>query len=188
MPKFNFKNKKGFGIVEVMIALGMASVILVSVGNALSSTHKLNRASEMKEKALSFAKQYLEIVTEIKNDQFACRCSADDCNSNPGQCLKATDIQICSLPEGYTSCWTEYPDGQLSNTPLSLVQNTGVWEFLSGVENITTDTRFDRQINLENIESDFNRKKVTVKVTWTEGGLNKDVTLSTILTGWQNLP
>jgi len=65
------KNKSGFGIIEILLVISMAGIIIVSIGQSLASIHKLNTASEIKEKATSYAKQYLEMATELKIKNFA---------------------------------------------------------------------------------------------------------------------
>ena len=192
------KNQEGMSVIEVLISIGMAGIIIVGVGNSLASSHKLDTASGMKEKALAYAKQSIEIVTEIKNDQFACRCDIDTCSDI---CTKASDGQTCTLFGGYDSCWTEYPIGLTNNYPLHLdLSPGGGWELAYGEEIIVSDPLFTRVISIDNLYRDadgyivdsggtldINTKKVTVTVKWTEQNNSKEINLTTILTAWENL-
>jgi len=69
MPKLT-KNQKGQSVIEVLISLAMAGIIITAIGSSLSSIHKLNTGSAVKEKASAYAKQYMEIVTQIENNHF----------------------------------------------------------------------------------------------------------------------
>jgi len=165
-------------VVELIIAIGMAAIMIVSIGGALNSVYKLNMRSEMREKALAYAKEYLEIINEKQNDEFACICNPAPCSP----CIKGS--QSCNPSTGYSSCWMKFPDGLGTNNPLYLNKITNSLQTTPDpLDNISP---FNREIAIENL-GDFNRKKITVTVTWPEQGSTKTVILSTILTGWKNL-
>lgn len=63
-------NNSGFSVIEVLISLAMAAIIITAIGSSLSSIHKLNTASAVKEKALAYAKQSMEAATDLKNKDF----------------------------------------------------------------------------------------------------------------------
>jgi type II secretory pathway component PulJ len=191
-PQYNmnnlFKNnQKGFSVVEVLISLTMAGIIIVSVGNVMASTHKLDTASAMKEKASAYAKESMETINGMKNDAFSCVCDSDHCDSeDPRHCYRDVDHN-CTLLNGYNSCWTEFPKYTRSNSPLHLEQISEKWQLVDGEETITSDPLFTRVIIIENLNGDTNRKKITTKVSWSEKGQPKNVSLSTILTAWEDL-
>jgi hypothetical protein len=64
------KNQKGISIIEVVICLGIAVVIIFSIGKALAATHRLDTASGIQEQALAYGKQAMEITTQIMNTNF----------------------------------------------------------------------------------------------------------------------
>lgn len=179
---FEKNNQIGVSVVEVIICLGIAAVIIFSISQALAATHRLNTTSDSQEKALNYAKQSLEILTDTKNSQFSCTCSS--CTNS---CTRPSDGQTCSLRTGYTSCWTTYANGLNLNSPLHLVWQTNKWILVSGSEIIANDNSFQRQISLENLSGNPDRKKITVKVSWTENNITKEISLSTILTAWENI-
>jgi len=66
----NKKNQKGMSIIEVVICLGIAVVIIFSIGKALAATHRLDTASNVQEQALAYGKQAMEITTQIMTTNF----------------------------------------------------------------------------------------------------------------------
>lgn len=64
------KNQSGFSVIEVIICLGIATVIILSIGKAIAATHQLDTASNVQEKALAYGKQAMEITTQIMNTNF----------------------------------------------------------------------------------------------------------------------
>jgi len=200
MSSLSKKQQPGFSVVEVIVAITMAGIIVGSINSLLASTHRLDRAGEMKEKASALAKQSLEIISDIQDEAFACRCDDidDDCNTIPGSCRK--DGQpACLLLEGFQSCWTEFPDGLDLNSPLHL-EETGGWHLAEGLETVATDPEFTREISIENLARDADghldatgtgqdsgAKKVMVTVSWQERQNDRQISLSTILTAWKEL-
>lgn len=176
------RNKQGIGVIEVLISISIAGVIITTVGTTLSSINRVNTASEMKEKALGYARQSLETVNALQESEFACSCSVDSCTATT--CTSSSDGQPCTLIQNYQSCWTEYPDGITDNDiPLHIASG----QFQEGQETIADDPRFTRMIMINNIEGDFNRKRISVTVEWEERDVTKSIELNTILTGWKNL-
>lgn len=186
--KISDKNQKGIAILEVILAIGVASLVIVSVGQSLSSMHKLTGKSETNEKALAYAKEYLEIINDTKNIEFKCVCSG-----TPPVCLTSQGNSCtCNLLPGYTSCWTQYPNTNslTSNSELHLDSNRRLQARTNAAqpEPIPGDQTFTREINITHLDTDgrFNQKKIDVLVTWKENNQDKNLNLSTILTAWQN--
>lgn len=183
---------KGISVIEVLIALSMAAIIFVSIGTVLASVHKITSASALREQAQNLAKEQIEIITGIQHDVFGCLCpnesngSPDDCATTPGWCVQASDFQQCKLSSGYTSCWTPFPEGFENMNLLDIEKNGTSWSLVDDDDQFIDDTTFKRNIALENIDGDSNRKKVTSTVTWNTNNKDYNVTYSTILTAWQN--
>ncbi len=99
-------NKKGISVIEVLISIGMAGVMIVSIGMSMSAIQRLNKSSSYKEQALAYAKESIETITEQQQTLFGCDTTAGPCSCSP-------------LP-GYTSCWVDNPavasEGQIPNT------------------------------------------------------------------------
>ncbi len=182
-------NQSGVSVVEVLIALSMAGIIVASIGNALAATHRLTQSSELKQRATAYAKQITESITENQRELFACVCngssgyphSAGTCAS--GTCTRTSDSQQCAPAPLYQSCWTTYPNG--------LSGNAGPYHYDFASNMIVAsaaalDAQFTQTISITNISNDPNRKQISVVVSWTEREVPKNITNTTILTGWKN--
>ena len=194
----NISDKKGFGIIEIVVTLGIVAVIVLAVGKSLSSVHRLYQASEFKTQALIYAQEPIEIISGLKNDIFACSCTFHSCTATT--CTRGSDGQSCDPIGIYTSCWTRYPIYLAGYNRFYLQKSGSLWQLLSlapgSFESITANPNFSREIIIENLNRDsanaagtpdFNTKKVTVTVYWTERGNPKNISLSTIFTAWENL-
>lgn len=164
------------------MAIGMAAIVIVSVGNTLIANAHINTAALVRAQALNYARQTMEQVQQIKNQAFGCSLPS----GGSGTCTK--DDQSCTPNTGYTSCWTQYPDDPASGTHLSLGPlhvDGGTLQLQNGTE--TVDSKFTRGITFVNDGADVNIKTATVDVSWTENGTTKHVSLVTEITGWKNL-
>lgn len=182
--------RPGFGVVEVLLSLGMLAIIVVAVGNSLAANDRLSVTSFNRDQALNYARQALEIVQQIKNQEFSCSLTGTNTTCNNGS------PQDCTPLTGYTSCWSQFPTktggGYWSNGPLQLVFVNPAWELQDGTETIGP---FTRSLMINNSDASCppaaapnhcNMKTVAATVAWTENGATKNVTLSTEITGWQN--
>lgn len=184
-------NQGGIGILEVIIAVGMATVLITSIGGALGANHRLTAAAEAKTDALAKAQEAIEIVTVIQHEAFGCSGAA-------GTTCTADDDQTCEPRDGYSSCWTAMPrnaSGSLPNEPLRVMPvGSTSWEL---EKIIGTPADFTPVISIKNLcrnvdgeltpscdTPDTNTKEVTVTVSWEESSIS----LSTILTAWENKP
>lgn len=186
--------------MEVILVIGMISLIVLSVGKILDTLTRLNKISESQSKALGFAQESLEIMNAIGPENFVCSCNlGDNCFSDT--CVRTSDNQSCGLFAGYTSCWTAYPKDFVGQTNFYLEKVGGQWELralAAPSETIAADTNFTRKLTIENVlrnadgniasagTPDANTKKITVKVWYSERGAVHQVALKTILTAWKN--
>lgn len=177
----------GISVIEVMIALGIAVIIVISVGSLIISTHSLDAEAGKQLQAVGFAKQWLEVVDVQRNAFFGCACgSAPTCQlSAPRQAA------------GYTSCWTQAMGTPGSTGPLRVVPSGGSWLLQSGTD--TPATGFTRSLAVVNQHRDAggaivgaggtedpNTKLITVTVQWMRAGATRQVQLSEIVTAWKN--
>lgn len=165
--------ERGVSVVEVLIALGMAGIIISSVGGVVLSIERIDRDNALKESAIEYARQSLEIVGEQRNTLFACSCnSGGDC-SVAGKCTKA-GIGTCDLASGYTLCWPSFNGEVTAGLP-------------------AVDPRYTRKVTAENWQRgdtgvlDANVKKVTATISWTDRGVTKQTVLTTVVSAWKNL-
>ena len=148
-----------------------------------------------------YTQESLEIITDLKNDVFACTCSSDSCAGDV--CTRAADGQSCDLFSAYTSCWTEYPAGLVGETDYFfepagpgwlLKALTGPTETIAGESDM-----IQRKLTIENLKRDadgniaetgtpdYNTKKIAVTVWYREKNTTHKINLQTILTAWENL-
>ena len=116
MKKINQKNQKGIAILEVILAVGMAGIIIVSIGQSLSSMHKLTTKSEINEKASAYARQAMETIDVLKNNDFTDNLSSLSFSFDPGFNLvvPVQESFYCHDTSGniMTSCGTQTPDSE----------------------------------------------------------------------------
>lgn len=192
---------KGTSVIEILLALSMSAIIFLSVGKVLAAVQTTNSLTRQKENALALAKESIEVITEIQHETFGCNCTTHDCASLPGSCVRAdtTGNQSCALPSIYTSCWTQFPKDLSTLTPLHIEKAAGTWVLLQDEEQIVADTTYKRSITIENLQRDANgtlveaggtvdpnTKRITSNVKWSHNGNDKEVTLSILLTSWEN--
>lgn len=186
--RFYQARRTGFGLIEVIIAIGMAAVIIASVGNTLAANDRLSTSSLAKEQALNYARQGIEVVQSIAQSTFGCTpLTAGICPAGYS-CVPLT---------GYTSCWTSYPDnpatvGVIETGPFHLALVAGKWQLQANTETIGSSNEFTRSITINNLPDPagltyYNIKKVIVDVSWLDHGQPKNTTLTTIVTGWKNI-
>lgn len=185
---------RGSAVIEVLISLSLAAFLIAVLGNLISSTRRLETAQDFRQRALTHARESLEMITSLQHEFFACT----NPTPGPGNCARA-DGQVCTLAPAYNSCWTEYAYNLNSNSPLHLAEVGGNWQLVAGNEVISTDPDFTRSITILNMQrdasgqlvdsggtTDFNTKKVTVSLSWQERGDAKSTEMSTMLTAWAN--
>lgn len=192
--KNNLKKQKGFGVVEVLVALALVSIIILVIGKVLISIQRIYQASALKNEAYLYAQESLEVLSATKEDFFGCSSANGSLTSTT--CTRYGDGQTCTLVEPYQSCWTQYPEGLASFTKFYLTESGGVWslnELVGGaVETVPQNNTYTRVITLENAANldsvvEDNVKQATVQVFWTNRDLVKEVSLSTIFTAWKSL-
>ncbi len=196
-----YNHPAGSMVIEVLLSLAMMAIIAVVIGNTLIAVHRLEGASDLRNRALTYTKQALEIITSLSanmiNNPFVCSSSASFSSTpNSGtvisdQCqLNSDTTKKCRLPSpAYVSCWLDQPVGLSNNSDLHLQLISGNWKLVTIAPADEVPTPFNRTITIQNQNSpaDSNIKTITATVTWTERGNTKQLQLSTILTAWKNL-
>lgn len=179
------RNQRGVSVIEVMIAMSMAGIIIVSVGNTLLSVKRIGTESAHKEKAVAYARQEIErlqaSVVAPADNPFSCSVVA------PATSCSNDGVYFCTPIAGYSSCWPKYLKYGSSNESW-YIDDTQAWH--SGTE--TVDAVFSRSMQLTDIDPDCaatrcNIKKAVATVSWTERGATKSVTLTSVFTAWKNI-
>ncbi|MFA5070564.1 MAG: hypothetical protein WC528_04765 [Patescibacteria group bacterium] len=126
---FSIKNK-GFSVVEILVAVSMAGIMIVSIGGALNSIHKLNARSEINEKAIAYAKQTLELVTDLKNHDFDADLSSVDSLAletgftRPSPAVTVTPLCRDGNGNIMSACGASVPDGKTEKVTV-IIQYSG---------------------------------------------------------------
>jgi prepilin-type N-terminal cleavage/methylation domain-containing protein len=183
-----WRNQRGVSLIEVLVALTMATVVIASVANLVSAVNRLNTTSGHRETAVSYTKQTLEVMADIANAQFACRCSAGGSCAGT-TCTRTADSKSCTLASGYTSCWTTEPQGE-SGSDFALSDAGGAWDLVATSNpngELIGAGPYSRKVTVTNVGGDSNVKHVVGTVTWDEAGVGKSVAFTTMLTAWKNL-
>ncbi len=178
----------GSMVIEILLSLSIVAVIAVVIGNTLLAVHRLEGNSQMRVKALAYARQGMEMMEQLQNNVSIFRCSS----ATAGAVCNASDGQQCTPPSSaYNSCWTPRPRDLTSYTfgePLHLDNGSGSWKLVANSESYAASgVTYNRSLSFVN-GSDSNQKTVTVTVSWVERGAAKNITLSTVLTAWKNIP
>jgi Tfp pilus assembly protein PilW len=186
------RHPAGISVIEVMIALGIAVIIVISVGSLIISTHSLDTEASKQLQAVGFAKQWLEVVESKSNYFFQCPVG-NTCGT-----------QSCTPRTGFNRCWVQYPPptGNCANPNFYKIAVDGTLSCVNPSTDTSTDvhpaTDFTRTMKVENQprdtttgalgsgSEDFNTKKITVTVQWQRAGSTRQVQLSEIVTAWKD--
>jgi type II secretory pathway pseudopilin PulG len=194
---FSIKNNKaGMSIIEVLVVIGIAAILILSVGKVLSSLEAMKRAGETRSKTNLLAQEPLEIINDMKNELFACVSPIG------ATCTRPSDGQTCDKTPPYNSCWTDYPKDQVGQTRFYLERTGTAWTLRAlgaDPETVASDPGYRREIVIENIQRDANgdiapsgtfdpnSKRVRVTV-WQESPFpSAPVSVSLLLTAWKSL-
>ncbi len=98
-------NQKGASVIEVLLSIGLTAILIASVSSSLGAVHRLNAASKTKEKAVVYAEQAMEMITEFKNNP------ANNFSDPIPDCNATTCPNNSSLDNGYVcTCAISSPD------------------------------------------------------------------------------
>lgn len=186
----------GFSIVEIIVVLGIVSVLFFSVGRSLGMTNEFNNRNKIKLKAAQYNQEAMEIILEKKDELFSCKCDIDTCINNI--CTRASDGQNCNLLPAYNSCWTEFPENLTDESEFVFKENNNdfILEKLNNENKaIENDVDFERKIIIININSNFGEtneddygvKEIKTQVIYNSENFEYTTNLKTIATAWKNL-
>lgn len=164
------KQRSGNAIVEVLVGISIAALIIVSVGNLVTSVNRTDKAAANKNQALAYARENLEVMAAIAKGEFQCTVG------NPG-CT-------CTAQTGYTTCWQACPITSGCAATYHIANSSG-WHLVNGSETVGTAPVYTRSLTLTSIGGNTNLKNVTVTMSWTESGRTRTVTETTLLSGWK---
>lgn len=178
-----FKNKKGFTILESIVAIAVLSLSISGAFTAVQSNLSQSIIAKDEVKAFYLAQEAIEIIRNNRDHNQLEKVINGSSNSwLYGISSNASDPcyfgKICrmeiSTPTTFTYCGVSW-----GSCPV-LRQDANT--FLYGYNVNWTATNFKREIQIESINS--NEISVTVRVTWTKGLIPMEFKAKTILFNW----
>lgn len=175
--------KKSFGLLEVVIAVGIFAAFAGSMITVISLSSKNMVVNKHRLQAANLAREGIELVTEIRDTAWQYNVDWDTMwavQSRTPQCWGlGFDNPKKLVTASPTGCGMDGINHWMLNTDINgEVINTPLPPNGDGI----TFTRF---INTEDYNWDPNTKKVTVTVRWNDYGQTKNVTMVTLLTNWK---
>ncbi len=162
-------SKKGFTLTEVMIAMSILTVAIVSATNLLISLMNSNRVNVTTLQAYFLAQEGLEIARNIRDTNWLQGNKWDVYNEFVS--LNGAEVGL-ELKDSFSS------DPWQSSGSAAVIK-------LGAVE-------FNRTLSFEEFCSEeelivesCSKTKVTARVFWDDSGKESEVNLSTVLTDWQ---
>ncbi len=157
----NIKIKKGFTLIEILIAGFIISVGVIASSVVVQQIFADTFVASSNLTAAYLAKEGVEIVRNIRDTNLI---NGEDYDEG---------LEECNIDEGFY-CEAEYNDADLASRSSGL--DPSPVELANG-----SDSRFQRKIDIKD-EVDFLR--VIVTVLWQEKGQGKSLTIETALYDW----
>lgn len=159
---------KAFTLIEVIISIAVILTALISAISLITFSTTGIRINKSKIIAVGLAQEGLEIVKNIRDNNWLHNCPACD--------RRTADTWRIGLEVGD---WRIQHDTEnllsFSATPLKL-DSSGFYQYGNG-----SSTPFYRRVNIQYI--DDNQIKVVSEITWTEGG-NQTVSVEARYYNW----
>jgi Tfp pilus assembly protein PilV len=184
----SIKNQQGQSLVEVVIALGIAVIIVIAFTNATITSVRNSQFSKNQNLSTKYAQESLELIRAVRDQNTSASVTDGGSLSTWGD-LWGIDLYDTSATgvTGMTGYCFNLDKSTLHLTKRTFV-NPCADKDASGVvqdENLDGLNLFYRKINITNADNDKNKKQINVRVYWSDsrGQHNTDVT--TFLTNWQ---
>jgi prepilin-type N-terminal cleavage/methylation domain-containing protein len=170
MTKFKFQ-KSGFTLIEVIISIAIVVIALISALSLITFSTTSIRINKSKIIAAGLVQEGLEIVKNIRDNNWLHNCPACDRRTTGTwrTGLNAGDSRVQYNLENLLS---------FSSVPLKIDSN-GFYQYDSG-----SNTSFYRRINIYYIPGNDDQIKVIAEVTWTEKGGIQSVSAETRYYNW----
>ena len=176
-------NQKGQSLVEVVIALGIAVIIVIAFTNATIASVRNSQFSKNQNLATKYAQETLEVVRAVR-DQNAVGSVTDGTSTvNSWGDLWGINLKNAASPGGgFTGyCFTLNEATLVMTKRVSCADNNGNGTTYD--ENI--DTIFYRKINITDDGTNLGKKQIFVRVYWSDNRGQHNTEVTTFLTNWQ---
>lgn len=173
--------KKGFTILETIIAIAVVSLVIAGATSAVRTGLVGSSIAKEQVKAFYLAQEAIEVVRNKRDGNILANFNGTPTNwlagiarvgdpCAPGNTC-AVDASTYTLSNSGCSGWNSCP--YLRQDP-----NT----YLYGYNGAWTETLFRREIQIENISAD--EINVTVQISWTHGATTRSFKTKTLLMNW----
>lgn len=170
-------NENGQSLVEVVIALGIAVIIVIAFTNATITSVRNSQYSKNQNLATKYAQESIELIRAIRDQNTVGSVSGDSINTWGdlwGMNLKNRN----PTPSGYTGyCFS------LNKTELTIATRLTCTDDTD--ENLDGTNLFYRKINVTDDGIVLTKKQINVKVYWSDNRGQHKTEVSTFLTNWQ---
>jgi Tfp pilus assembly protein PilV len=179
-------NQKGQSLVEVVIALAIAVTIVIAFTNATISSIRNANYAKNQNQATKYVQQALEVIRAIRDQDG----TIDGTNAFSTLFNTAQNTAVGST--GYTgNCYKLVKDSSTKLYLFQMTKSTSCTETAADDEQL--DTQFYRKINISDDGADtplttpptYSRKKIRVKVYWTDSKGTHSSDITTYLTKWK---
>ena len=189
---FKKQNKKGFSLVETLVALFVFSVAIMATMTVMSQGISNITNAKNKITASFLAQEGIEFIKNMK-DSFSLE---EDKSLGWNKFISAINNSSCDtdgcyvLTDEYTFNMSNYPLKRDFNSLVNQCQNNcsivyfkEVGVYFASVDSIGSDmTSFSRKIYFQ--ELDDNNLKIISEVSYTQGGKTNAVSFTDYLTNW----
>jgi hypothetical protein len=169
---------KGFGIIEAVVGIALASVFLTAFATLTMQTIKLNRANINELKADMYLKELIEVAKDLEQSDWPTIANSS-----------CTNLNYLKIEDGKWNLNSE-PDLNIETE----VQNDGYTRSIK-IENVCRDQRTREILSTGcdpilcdlNLIENQNTKKIIAKIIWNDG-THSPMTLETYIYNYNTTP
>jgi len=152
----NKNKKRGFSLIELIVAIFFVSVALPGILSAISKAMEEAEDSTLRLRAIYLAQEGIEIVRNIRDTKW----------------LNGATSTALEAPGDYEADYNSTALTPLSSLRFLKINNNGFYQYSTG-----TTTPFKRKITIDktdDLDGDTypDRARVTVEVSWTKRGVH----------------
>lgn len=153
------RHKKGFSVIEVLLASGLFAIFMMSVVIAILQGLSMNRLGQEQTIAVQYASEGMDAVRSMRNQSF--------------EILQETSDATIERQSGV---WVFSNGDNILNE-----------KFKRTISIVNAQRDTSGNIVESGGTEDDNTKKIVVEVAWSGSAQNNSVVLTTYLTNWRNL-
>jgi len=204
MKKLFNKNRKGFSLTEVLVAVLVLTMAVVSASNFLVSMMRSNSMNTSVLQSYYYSVEGLEAFRNMRDTYFMNYLSfcGDGDGGESGNDIIFGKGGFCEEGEYVVDladdCLGHWGIEMVNsdNTDVGLIKNGCGTDLSSGIddpsEKVVASKTFNRICEVQKVEDedgeaddDDDQRQITCKTTYTDGSKTGDIALSMILTNWK---